>query len=97
MELRSPDDVGHFAVVGLLFLPLGFALQACGYVDVSIDASERASLVAGVIALAGGALFAWLIYGVTYLVAERREVTRIEEETPGETYPRRTLRLGIRF
>lgn len=92
---RSPGDVAHdvsFGIVGALLLSSGFALQSLSYFGVTIDASREANLLAAGVTLLAAAAFAWLLYGVAYLILfakeNRRSMERWQIGSPTRREPR---------
>ena len=74
---HSPDQAAGdvaYAVTGGTFLAAGFVLQSLTYFGVDWNGSDRAALVAALATVVVGALAAFVLYGVTFLIALPFEV-----------------------
>ena len=85
-----------YGVTGGTFLVLGFALQSLTYFGWSPDYSDGAVRAAALAALAGGAVAAVVLYGVTYLVALPRQIRYTADKHDLHYYVRREPK-GFRF
>jgi hypothetical protein len=86
----APDDAARdaaFGAVGVTLLGAGFALQAVPYFGFSPDCGATANAIAAVTALLLAVVYAWAVYGSTFLIVldrKRREgVTKVADGLPG--------------
>src|ERR671924_416119 len=67
---RSPPDASAdwaFGSVGFVFLASGFVLQGLSSLGLGKVDAESCAILAGVAAVMGGRLIAYLLYGLVYL------------------------------
>jgi hypothetical protein len=101
---HRPEDVAHdtgFAISAAPLLGVGLVFQGLASFDVAVDTTRAGTAAAGVIALLVGAVFAYVVYGVTNVVVYEREYHRLHQldaETARSLAPyRRRARQGLRF
>src|SRR5439155_24508819 len=74
--VHSPDDAARdaaFGVAGASLLALGFVFQSLPYFGLRWSESHGAAAAASAIALAAGVVYAYLAYGLTFLVVLKRK------------------------
>jgi hypothetical protein len=93
---RSPWEASEdqaYGVVGFVFLAVGFILQALSNLGLGKVPETPTADIAPLIALLGGTLLAYALYGLVYIWRFPREYRRAREGAP----PPHRRRAGLRF
>jgi hypothetical protein len=97
---RPPEEAASdqaYGWAGFLLLGSGFVLQGLTQIGVGPSGSMCEKAIAAVCALVGGAVLAYLIYGIAFTWRLQAEVRRLRETSSLNVREVRRKRRGLRF
>jgi hypothetical protein len=84
----TPEDAAKdsaFGIAGASLLAFGFISQCLPYVGVTVHASAGSTRIAVVAALAVASLYAYLAYGISFIVVFNKRLRWAEQQHPSIT------------